>query len=89
MVHLSSALLLHAITVDGATNNLCVLTVVYHDGRVCISILHNPGDDPHGYESASERWSPVHTVRFAEFMPGGSSVGRQLRTCRAGHLLWV
>lgn len=36
---------------------------VYPDGRVCISILHNPGDDPHGYERASERWSPVHTVR--------------------------
>mmetsp|Transcript_37027 Transcript_37027/g.82311 ORF Transcript_37027/g.82311 Transcript_37027/m.82311 type:complete len:168 (+) Transcript_37027:208-711(+) len=35
---------------------------VYKDGRVCISILHNPGDDPHGYESAAERWSPVHTV---------------------------
>jgi len=35
---------------------------VYPDGRVCISILHNPGDDPHGYEHASERWSPVHTV---------------------------
>uniref|UniRef100_A0A7S1SZ89 E2 ubiquitin-conjugating enzyme n=1 Tax=Tetraselmis chuii TaxID=63592 RepID=A0A7S1SZ89_9CHLO len=35
---------------------------VYPDGRVCISILHNPGDDPHGYETAAERWSPVHTV---------------------------
>ena len=35
---------------------------VYPDGRVCISILHPPGDDPNGYELASERWSPVHTV---------------------------
>ncbi|CAM8948942.1 unnamed protein product [Rhodiola kirilowii] len=35
---------------------------VYHDGKVCISILHPPGDDPNGYELASERWSPVHTV---------------------------
>ncbi|KAJ9524532.1 ubiquitin-conjugating enzyme/RWD-like protein [Haematococcus lacustris] len=35
---------------------------VYPDGRVCISILHNPGDDPNGYETAAERWSPVHTV---------------------------
>ncbi|KAG6496612.1 hypothetical protein ZIOFF_044482 [Zingiber officinale] len=35
---------------------------VYMDGRVCISILHPPGDDPNGYELASERWSPVHTV---------------------------
>ncbi|CAM6085300.1 unnamed protein product [Calypogeia fissa] len=35
---------------------------VYPDGRVCISILHAPGDDPTGYELASERWTPVHTV---------------------------
>jgi hypothetical protein len=35
---------------------------VYPDGRVCISILHSPGDDPHGYESAAERWSPVQSV---------------------------
>nr|XP_010910426.1 ubiquitin-conjugating enzyme E2 7-like [Elaeis guineensis] len=35
---------------------------VYTDGRMCISILHAPGDDPHGYEKASERWLPVHTV---------------------------
>lgn len=35
---------------------------VYPDGRVCISILHPPGDDPSGYELASERWTPVHTV---------------------------
>ena len=35
---------------------------VYADGRVCISILHSPGDDPMGYEQASERWSPVQTV---------------------------
>ncbi|KAK3075002.1 Ubiquitin-conjugating enzyme E2 15 [Teratosphaeriaceae sp. CCFEE 6253] len=30
-------------------------------GDVCISILHSPGDDAYGYESASERWSPVQT----------------------------
>eukprot|EP00010_Vexillifera_abyssalis_P008316 CAMPEP_0201549650 /NCGR_PEP_ID=MMETSP0173_2-20130828/6102_1 /ASSEMBLY_ACC=CAM_ASM_000268 /TAXON_ID=218659 /ORGANISM="Vexillifera sp., Strain DIVA3 564/2" /LENGTH=127 /DNA_ID=CAMNT_0047959387 /DNA_START=203 /DNA_END=586 /DNA_ORIENTATION=- len=35
---------------------------VYPDGTVCISILHPPGDDQYGYESAAERWSPVHTV---------------------------
>jgi len=35
---------------------------VYPDGRVCISILHPPGDDPSQYEDASERWLPVHTV---------------------------
>ena len=37
---------------------------VYDDGRVCISILHSAGDDPMGYETAAERWSPVHTVRL-------------------------
>jgi len=35
---------------------------VYKDGRVCISILHPPGNDPNQYENASERWMPVHTV---------------------------
>jgi len=31
-------------------------------GEVCISILHEPGDDKYGYEKASERWLPVHTI---------------------------
>jgi len=35
---------------------------VYANGEVCISILHPPGDDRYGYEKASERWSPIHTV---------------------------
>lgn len=35
---------------------------VYPDGRVCISILHPPGEDSYGYERAEERWLPVHTV---------------------------
>ena len=35
---------------------------IYPDGRVCISILHPPGDDPLGYEKSSERWSPVQSV---------------------------
>ena len=39
----------------------CNVTV-YPDGKVCISILHTPGDDPTGYESSSERWSPVQSV---------------------------
>ncbi|CAF9930441.1 hypothetical protein IMSHALPRED_008174 [Imshaugia aleurites] len=34
---------------------------VYPSGDVCISILHAPANDPYGYESASERWSPVQT----------------------------
>ncbi|XP_065179073.1 ubiquitin-conjugating enzyme E2 G2-like [Sycon ciliatum] len=35
---------------------------VFPDGEVCISILHAPGDDPLGYESHLERWSPVQSV---------------------------
>ena len=32
------------------------------NGNVCISILHEPKDDKFGYEKASERWLPVHTI---------------------------
>ena len=32
------------------------------DGKVCISILHEPGEDKFGYEKSSERWRPIHTV---------------------------
>merc|ERR1711977_223795 len=35
---------------------------IYEDGRLCISILHPPGDDPTSGELASERWSPVQSV---------------------------
>ncbi|KAH9279682.1 Ubiquitin-conjugating enzyme E2 G2 [Echinococcus granulosus] len=35
---------------------------IYPDGRVCISILHTPGNDPLGYETPAERWSPVQSV---------------------------
>ena len=38
------------------------ISTVYPDGRVCISILHTPGEDPLGYESATERWSPVQSI---------------------------
>ncbi len=34
---------------------------VYPNGDLCISILHPPEEDRYGYESASERWSPVQT----------------------------
>ena len=34
---------------------------IYENGKVCISILHE-GEDRFGYESADERWRPVHTV---------------------------
>merc|ERR1712107_840524 len=44
-----------------------ILTEMWHpnidkEGKVCISILHEPGDDRFGYEKASERWLPIHTV---------------------------
>lgn len=29
---------------------------------MCISILHEPGEDQYGYEKPEERWLPVHTV---------------------------
>ncbi|KAJ3384848.1 Ubiquitin-conjugating enzyme E2 14 [Lobulomyces angularis] len=32
------------------------------DRKVCISILHPPGEDPNSYESAQERWNPTQTV---------------------------
>lgn len=32
------------------------------EGNVCVSILHEPGDDRWGYEKPEERWLPVHTV---------------------------
>ena len=35
---------------------------VYIDGRVCISILHTPGDDEQSGEQACERWSPLQGV---------------------------
>lgn len=35
---------------------------VYPDGRLCISILHAPGEDVMSGESAGERWSPVQRV---------------------------
>ncbi|KAK4501468.1 hypothetical protein PRZ48_007277 [Zasmidium cellare] len=35
---------------------------VYTNGRLCISILHAPGDDIMSGEMAGERWSPVQRV---------------------------
>jgi len=33
---------------------------VYEDGRVCISILHPPGEDKfNAQETADERWRPI------------------------------
>jgi len=35
---------------------------IYEDGRLCISILHAPGEDSMSGESAGERWSPAQRV---------------------------
>lgn len=32
---------------------------IYRDGQLCISILHNPGEDVMSGEDAGERWSPL------------------------------
>ncbi|CAF1611045.1 unnamed protein product [Adineta ricciae] len=36
---------------------------VYLDGQICISILHEPGEDERSGEKACERWSAVQNVR--------------------------
>jgi ubiquitin-conjugating enzyme E2 R len=35
---------------------------IYTDGKLCISILHAPGEDEQSGELASERWSPLQGV---------------------------
>ncbi|KAI9807303.1 MAG: hypothetical protein M1833_000046 [Piccolia ochrophora] len=35
---------------------------IYADGKLCISILHAPGDDEMSGELAAERWSPAQRV---------------------------
>ena len=39
-----------------------VFLAVSKEGDVCISILHEPGEDKYGYEKPEERWLPIHTV---------------------------
>ena len=39
------------------------MTIVYEDGKVCISILHAPGTDQFNpFEKESEWWLPIHTA---------------------------
>ncbi|KAF6845150.1 ubiquitin-conjugating enzyme [Colletotrichum musicola] len=35
---------------------------IYPDGKLCISILHTPGEDEQSGEQACERWSPLQGV---------------------------
>ena len=39
-----------------------LIVTVEKNGDVCISILHEPGEDKWGYEKPEERWLPIHTV---------------------------
>ena len=41
---------------------MSVYSTVEKNGVVCISILHEPGDDQYGYEDAGMRWLPIHTI---------------------------
>lgn len=45
-----------------ASDSLCSFIPVAKNGEVCISILHEPGEDKYGYERPEERWLPIHTV---------------------------
>ena len=42
--------------------NISIKLGILMTSQVCISILHPPGADPLGYESSSERWSPVQSI---------------------------
>ncbi|SAL95942.1 hypothetical protein [Absidia glauca] len=45
---------------------------VYDDGKLCISILHPPGDDPVSGEKAEERWNPTQSVESMDHHDDGS-----------------
>ncbi|KAI3938337.1 hypothetical protein MKW98_015236, partial [Papaver atlanticum] len=46
----------------------------YPDGRVCISILHAPGDDLHGYELSNEQCMPGQPVESIVLSPNDASL---------------
>ena len=60
------------------------ITPIFHpniwpDGKVCISILHPPGEDPmNPQEQASERWLPIHNV-FSICMSVSANRAHRLR----------
>uniref|UniRef100_A0A3Q2WA31 Ubiquitin-conjugating enzyme E2 G1-like n=2 Tax=Haplochromini TaxID=319058 RepID=A0A3Q2WA31_HAPBU len=52
---------------EGGFFKMRFITEIWHpnvakNGDVCISILHEPGEDKFGYEKPEERWLPIHTV---------------------------
>lgn len=59
---------------------------VYPNGDVCISILHEPGDDAtNPQETAAMRWNPIHTVFLPQspssYGPAPAVCGRKLLVC--------
>lgn len=70
---------------------------VYPDGKLCISILHQPGEDSMSGEMAGERWSPVQRVESVLISvlsllddaecssPANVDAGVQLRNDLAGY----
>lgn len=70
---------------------------VYPDGRLCISILHQPGEDVMSGEAAGERWSPVQRVESVLLSvlsllddaecssPANVDAGVQFRSDKAGY----
>lgn len=61
--------------------------LVYPDGRVCISILHAPGDDPMGYETSAERWSPVQSVEKILLSVVSMLAGELFRFVQASYVI--
>lgn len=55
-------LLLHWQTAEFKFNRPLYHPNIYEDGKLCISILHAPGEDEMSGESAAERWSPAQRV---------------------------
>lgn len=52
------SIITHSLTLHPTNPN--APKTVYEDGRVCISILHPPGEDRYNeQESADERWRPI------------------------------
>ena len=62
MAHYNWKSIIHLLKWSFITFVLHVCFTVDKNGDVCISILHEPGEDKYGYEKAEERWLPIHTV---------------------------
>jgi hypothetical protein len=66
---------------------MCFDRAVYPDGKVCISILHTPGTDPHNeFEKAEERWRPILGVEQARGPLNDGSLSVCRHTYRTNNL---